>query len=169
MFVPGKPFQHSLILADKPGAYPSEVRLQCSTLGQAPDLTRKYQTRLKKLAMDKLSSLLRKWVNYGCEKFYTIGPWGQFYINFFVRNLRIFGKSQSVYPWQAFQAQSNIHSFFLWKFLNRGQKSFITLDPGSIASFSLLLKNGPYELECFITLGQKGLPGTSAQAYWAHS
>ncbi len=32
--------------------------------------------------MDKLSSLLRKSVNYSREKFYTIGPWGQFYKTF---------------------------------------------------------------------------------------
>ena len=33
MFVPGKPFQPSLIFAGKAGAYPSEAPCRCSTLG----------------------------------------------------------------------------------------------------------------------------------------
>ncbi len=32
------------------------------------------QTRLERLATDKHSSLLRKFVNYGCKKFYRISP-----------------------------------------------------------------------------------------------
>ncbi len=47
------------------GAYPSEAPFRCSTLGQAPGLTHKHQTRLERLAKDKHSSLLRKSVNYG--------------------------------------------------------------------------------------------------------
>ncbi len=46
-----------------------------STLGQVPRLTHKQQTRLKRLAISKHSSLLRKSVNYDCNKFYDIGPW----------------------------------------------------------------------------------------------
>ncbi len=56
----------------------------------------------------KHSSLLRKFGNYGRKMFYKISPWGQCYKIFFVRNLRIFVISQSVCPWQAFQAQSNV-------------------------------------------------------------
>ncbi len=46
VFVPGKPFQPSLVFKDK------------------------------------LSSLLRKTVNYGCNMFYYTGPWGQCYKTF---------------------------------------------------------------------------------------
>ncbi len=53
----------------------NEVPCRCSTLGQASRLTRKHQTRLERLARDKLSSLLRRSVNYGQKKFYNIGPW----------------------------------------------------------------------------------------------
>ncbi len=35
-------------------------------------------------------------------------------------------------------------------------------------SFSSELTNGPNKLECYITLGLKGLEGTTPQAYWAH-
>ncbi len=34
--------------------------------------------------------------------------------------------------------------------------------------FSSLVINGPNKLDCFITLGFKGLPGTNTVAYWAH-
>ena len=33
-----------------------------------------HETRLERLATDKHSSLLRKFVNYGHKKFYSIGP-----------------------------------------------------------------------------------------------
>jgi hypothetical protein len=36
-------------------------------------------TRLEKLARDKHSSLVQKFVNYEQKKFYDIGPWGQCY------------------------------------------------------------------------------------------
>ncbi len=75
MFVPGKPFQHSLVFAGKAETYPSDAPLKCSTLGSAPGLTHKYKTRLERLARDKHSSLLRKSVNYGSKKFYSTGPW----------------------------------------------------------------------------------------------
>ncbi len=38
---------------------PSEAPFRCSTLGQAPCLTHKHQTRLERLSCDKCSSLLR--------------------------------------------------------------------------------------------------------------
>jgi hypothetical protein len=41
-------------------------------------LTCKHKTRLERLAKDKHSSLLRKYVNYGCKKFYNTGPWRVF-------------------------------------------------------------------------------------------
>jgi hypothetical protein len=45
-----------------------------SCLWVGPGLARKHWTRLEKLARDKHSSLLRKSVNYGRNKFYSTGP-----------------------------------------------------------------------------------------------
>ncbi len=73
MFNPGKPFQSGLLFAGMAEAFPSEAPLRCSTLGYAPGFTRKH-TRLEMFARDKHSSLLRKFVNYGCKKSYNIGP-----------------------------------------------------------------------------------------------
>ncbi len=39
VFVPGKPFQPSLLFAGNSGAYPSEAPFRCSTIGQAPSLS----------------------------------------------------------------------------------------------------------------------------------
>ncbi len=36
-------------------------------------------------------------------------------------------------------------------------------------SFSLSLMNGPKRLECYITLGWKGLQGRNTRSYWAYS
>ncbi len=68
-------FQDCTVLADKAGAYQSEAPFRCSNLGQAPGSTRKHKTKLERLARDKHSSLLRKFVNYGNKKFYNIDPW----------------------------------------------------------------------------------------------
>ncbi len=54
-------------------AYPSDAPFRCSTLGQAPGLTHKHQTRLESLDRDKHSSLLLTFVNYGCKKFWAPG------------------------------------------------------------------------------------------------
>jgi hypothetical protein len=56
---------------------------------------------------NKKANLLRKLVNYDHKKFYRIGPCGQFYKTFFVRNLRIVILSEHVCPWQPFRAYSN--------------------------------------------------------------
>ncbi len=58
-------------------------------------------------ARDKHSSLLRKFLNCR-QKSYNFGTQGQCYKTFFARNLYIFVISQSVCPWQAFPAQSNV-------------------------------------------------------------
>ena len=70
MFVPGKPFQPSLMNADKAKAYLSEAPFRCST----PGLTCNHYTRLEKLARDKHSSLLQKSVIYRQKSFITLGP-----------------------------------------------------------------------------------------------
>jgi hypothetical protein len=48
------------------------------------------RTRLERLARDKHSSLLRKFVNYEPDKFHNIGPRVQSYKTFYVHDLRIF-------------------------------------------------------------------------------
>ncbi len=50
MFVPGKPFQSSLMFLGEAGAYPSKVPFRCSTLGLAPGLNHKHETRQERLA-----------------------------------------------------------------------------------------------------------------------
>jgi hypothetical protein len=35
--------------------------------------------------------------------------------------------------------------------------------------FSLLLTNGPYAIECCVTMRYNGLPKANTLAYWAHS
>ncbi len=62
-----------LVIAGKARAYPSDAFFSCSTLGYAPGLTHKHQTRVERLARVKHSSVLRKFINYGPKKFYRIG------------------------------------------------------------------------------------------------
>ncbi len=69
---------------------------------------------------------MQRLVNYGHKKFFNIGPWAQCFETFYGRNLRVFVISESVYPWQAFQAWSNKHSSLVQKLVNYGQKSFLT-------------------------------------------
>ncbi len=63
MFVPGKPFQPSLMFVGKAG----EPEMCFTLVGSG--LTR----RLGRLDGDKHTSLLRKSVNYGRNKFYDTG------------------------------------------------------------------------------------------------
>jgi len=42
VFVPGKPFQLSLVFARKAGPYPSDTTFRGSTLAQAPGLAHKH-------------------------------------------------------------------------------------------------------------------------------
>ncbi len=50
VFVPGRPFRPSLMVAIMAGAYPSEVHFRCSTPEQAPGLTYKQPLNTKPLA-----------------------------------------------------------------------------------------------------------------------
>ncbi len=74
MFVPGKPFQPSIMFAIKAGAYMNESPFRCSTLGYAPGLTHKHLTRLERVAKNKHSSLLQKSVNYDRKIFIGLAP-----------------------------------------------------------------------------------------------
>ncbi len=69
MLVPGKPFQPNIIFASKHGAYLIEV-LQ----GRGSGVTHKHSTRLEKLAKDKHSNLLLKFVNHGQNFFIALAP-----------------------------------------------------------------------------------------------
>jgi hypothetical protein len=78
-----KPFQPSLMFACYTGAHLWESPFRCSTLGQAPYLTRKHLTRLERPARDKHASLLRKLINYRHKKFFDIGCWSLYSTAFF--------------------------------------------------------------------------------------
>ncbi len=49
---------------------------RCYTLGYAPGLTHRHETRLEGLSRDKHSGLLRKYVTYGRKKVYNTGSPG---------------------------------------------------------------------------------------------
>jgi hypothetical protein len=70
VFIYSTAFHTSLIFVSKAVAYPSKAPFRCSTLGQAPSLT-----KVEWPAWDKLSSLLGSLVNYGSNKFYDLGSW----------------------------------------------------------------------------------------------
>ncbi len=76
MFVIGKPFQPSLMIVRKAGAYLSETPFRHSTQRQAPAVPTNNRLGWKAF----YSSLLQKFVTYGCKKFYNIGPWRAAYI-----------------------------------------------------------------------------------------
>ncbi len=65
----GKLFQPSLMFVGKTRVYPSEVPLWDRLL----TLPTNIKTGLEKLAKDKHSSLLQKFVTYGRKKFHNIG------------------------------------------------------------------------------------------------
>jgi hypothetical protein len=64
--------------------------------------------RLKMLFMDEHSSLSCCSIN-NAEKGYNIDTRGKCYKTFYGRNLRILAISKSVFPWQAYPANSNKH------------------------------------------------------------
>ncbi len=72
-FVPGKRFQHSLMLVGKARSLSySGAPEKCFTQVSS-GLTCKYYTWSERLASEKHSGLLQKFVNYGRKKFYNIG------------------------------------------------------------------------------------------------
>ncbi len=101
--VHGKPFQSCLLFAGKPRSLPYSNAIQRFFNRVSSCFTNRHQTWLERLALDKHSSLLRKFVNYGRKKFYNIGPWCQSYKKIYGCNLRLFTISQSVCSCQAFQ------------------------------------------------------------------
>ncbi len=92
---------------------------RCCTYCWTPGHTSNQYTGLETLARDERSSLLRKIVHYEQRKlFITLTPGGNVIKHFYVHNLRIFIKSWSVRPWQAFQAYSKKQSSLLQKIVN---------------------------------------------------
>jgi hypothetical protein len=113
-----------------PGAYLSGAPERWSFTQVGSCLTQKHYIKLQRPPRNKHSSLLRKFVIYGCKKYYNIVPWGQccikllsvfykfsFYGRIFVRlDLKKVGRDK--------------HASLLPKIINYGHKSFITLWPG---------------------------------------
>ncbi len=82
MFLPGKPFQPSLVFAGKARAYPGEAPapFRCPLYARLLDLLA--NTRLDRKGLPGTNtSLLRKSVNYGRNKFCSTGHWCQRYQN----------------------------------------------------------------------------------------
>ncbi len=79
MFVTGIDYQPSLIF---------EASLEL-TIGEAPNFSRKHQTRVKVTDNDRQSSLLWNGV-VNSRKRYATPPWGQYYKTFYGRKLQLF-------------------------------------------------------------------------------
>ncbi len=64
IFVPGKPFQHSLIIDREAVDYPSEASFRCSTVALSTNI------RLSPKGLPKTNtSILQAFVNCGCNFF----------------------------------------------------------------------------------------------------
>ncbi len=72
MFVSGKLFKPSLMVVGKARAYPRGQHLKRCSTWVGSNLTHKHYTKLEKLATNKYSSLLRRFINYSHKKFYNI-------------------------------------------------------------------------------------------------
>ncbi len=126
MFVSGKLFKPSLMLADNPRS-----------------LTRVKHLRL---ARDKPCSLLQKFANYGCKKFYDIATCGQCYKTFlydiykflkqarvlvpgklFEHSLMFVGNPRSLTRVKHLRLAWDKHCSLLQKFANYGCKKFYNI------------------------------------------
>ncbi len=76
--------QPSLMFEGKARVYPGEALFSYSTLGQAPSLTHKDWTILKKACQVETLQLIENIVNYGCKKFFNNWPCDQCYKSFSV-------------------------------------------------------------------------------------
>ncbi len=83
MFVPGKPFQPSLMFVGEAWVYPRVEHLKCVSLGWAPALPTNIRLGWKSLP-NKISSLLWKSVNYKRKQFYSTGPMCYYFISWFL-------------------------------------------------------------------------------------
>jgi hypothetical protein len=83
VFVPGKPFQLSLMFLDKARSLPKGGVPERYIAQVGSCLTHKHRTRLERPARDKHPRFFGKFINYGHKKFCNIGPWWQFSKTFF--------------------------------------------------------------------------------------
>ncbi len=67
--------------------------------------TREHQTRLEKLARDKHSSLLQKFITYGRKKFYNIGNWSFHQLAIFSAEIKIVTEVSEVTEWELGQVK----------------------------------------------------------------
>ncbi len=75
-FSVSKSLQFGVMFVSKAGAYLSGPSFSDFFLEQSTRLARRHLTRLEKLARDKRSSLLRRFVNYVLKFFMTLAPGG---------------------------------------------------------------------------------------------
>jgi hypothetical protein len=73
LFIPGRPFQSSLIFANKARAYSNELVSVAPLLGRLLAVPGHIRLGWKSLSRTN-TSLLPKFVNYDRKKFYSIGP-----------------------------------------------------------------------------------------------
>ena len=175
MFVPGKPFQPSLVFVGKARAYLSEAPFKWSTLGKAPGLTRKHLTRLERLARDKCCSFLRKVITSGRKKFYNIGRRSRRWSSG-SRRRRWRRTWSSGWSWSTSPNRGQCYKTFYGCKL----PIFVVFAPGKSFQPSLMfagkailkhLSGSPFYGRLLasptnIWLGWKGLPGTYALAYY---
>ncbi len=75
MFVPGKPFQLSLLVVGKTRSLPKSGAFERFFNREGSCFSNTYQTRLKGMPGANTLAFLRKFKTYGRKKFYNIGPW----------------------------------------------------------------------------------------------
>jgi hypothetical protein len=73
VFVPGKTYHASLLFEGMARSLHKSEQPERSFPWVGLGLTRKHSTRLERLAKEKDSNLLQRFINYGRKKFYNIG------------------------------------------------------------------------------------------------
>ncbi len=110
MSVPGKLFQPNLMFAGKARSLPLSGAPEInSTLGWAPDIAPKHQTRLEKLAKDKHPNFGQKFVNYG-QKLFLAADMFSFIVDFPVARsniIKLFTSKIYEFSYELFLAESN--------------------------------------------------------------
>ncbi len=113
MFIPGRPFQPSLMLVSKVRSLPYSGASErfFTQVGSGP--THKHLARLERLSSDKRSCFLQTFENYRRKKFYNLDSrsspsqtsstktWCQFHQTFFVNDRG--SKHDKFYPWAGFK------------------------------------------------------------------
>ncbi len=79
VFAPSKSFPFGQLFQGKDRNLPESGAPATRFTWVGSCLTRKPYTMHERLARDKHSSLLSKFITYGCKKFYNVDPWSQCY------------------------------------------------------------------------------------------